>query len=216
MKNTLTDLNNYLFEAIERLNDDSLDPDELDKEIKRSEAVTNVANTIIANEEGTYSDTAVKLANAMLVYGGYAQEYFGYNTENLASEGLDTTLGNPRLNNTTKYTEGELPEGVEYIGSSLVLNGATQIRHYFTATDASVLPEGYTQKGDFYYYSIESIFADGLDEAFTLTIGDWFIEYAATDYAYTIVKNSDSYSAELVNLVTALRLFNIAANNYVA
>ena len=49
MKNTLTDLNNYLFEAIERLNDDSLDETQLDKEIKRSETVQKVASTIIAN-----------------------------------------------------------------------------------------------------------------------------------------------------------------------
>lgn len=49
MKNTLTDLNNYLFEAIERLNDDSLDEAQLDKEIRRSEAVQKVANTIISN-----------------------------------------------------------------------------------------------------------------------------------------------------------------------
>lgn len=49
MKNTLTDLNNYLFEAIERLNDDSFDETQLDKEIKRSEAVQKVASTIIAN-----------------------------------------------------------------------------------------------------------------------------------------------------------------------
>ena len=39
MKNTLSDLNNYLFESIERLNDDSLSDEELEKEIKRSEAV---------------------------------------------------------------------------------------------------------------------------------------------------------------------------------
>lgn len=48
MKNTLTDLNNYLFEAIERLNDDLTD-EQLDKEIKRSEAVQKVAKTIIDN-----------------------------------------------------------------------------------------------------------------------------------------------------------------------
>lgn len=49
MKNTLTDLNNYLFESIERLNEDSLSPDELEKEIKRSEAVQKIAKTIIEN-----------------------------------------------------------------------------------------------------------------------------------------------------------------------
>lgn len=49
MKNTLNDLNNYLFEAIERINDDSLDDAQLEKEIKRSEAVQKIAKTIIDN-----------------------------------------------------------------------------------------------------------------------------------------------------------------------
>lgn len=51
MKNTFMDLNNYLFEAIERLNDDNLNDEELDKEIRRSEAVTKIAQTIIGNGE---------------------------------------------------------------------------------------------------------------------------------------------------------------------
>lgn len=49
MKNTLSDLNNYLFESIERLNDDSLSEEDLEKEIKRSEAIQKVAKTIIDN-----------------------------------------------------------------------------------------------------------------------------------------------------------------------
>lgn len=49
MKNTLTDLNNYLFEQLERLQDDSLDDAGLEREIKRSEAVQKVAKTIIDN-----------------------------------------------------------------------------------------------------------------------------------------------------------------------
>lgn len=51
MKNTLSDLNNYLFESLERLTDDSLTSEQLDKEITRSEAVTKVANAIIHNGE---------------------------------------------------------------------------------------------------------------------------------------------------------------------
>lgn len=49
MKNTLTDLNNYLFEAIERINDDELDDAALEREIQRSEAITKVAGVIINN-----------------------------------------------------------------------------------------------------------------------------------------------------------------------
>ena len=49
MKNTLTDLNNYLFESIERLMDDELPDEELEKEIRRSEAVQKVAKVIIDN-----------------------------------------------------------------------------------------------------------------------------------------------------------------------
>lgn len=49
MNNTLTDLNNYLFEALERINDDELSEEQLDKEIKRAEVTTKVAKTIIDN-----------------------------------------------------------------------------------------------------------------------------------------------------------------------
>lgn len=51
MKNTLTDLNNYLFETLERLQDDSLDSDGLDRELKRCDATVKVAGAIIHNGE---------------------------------------------------------------------------------------------------------------------------------------------------------------------
>lgn len=51
MRNKLTDLNDYLFEQIERINDDSLNEDELNKEIKKAEAIQGIAETIIKNGE---------------------------------------------------------------------------------------------------------------------------------------------------------------------
>ncbi len=51
MQNTLSDLNNYLFEQIERVNDDSLDDEALEKEIHRAETVTKIAGTIINNAQ---------------------------------------------------------------------------------------------------------------------------------------------------------------------
>ena len=49
MKNTLSDLNNYLFEQMERLNDESLTDEDLQKEIVRSKAIQGVAQTIVNN-----------------------------------------------------------------------------------------------------------------------------------------------------------------------
>lgn len=51
MKNTLTDLNNYLFETLERLTDEGMTEEQMKKEITRSQAVTAVATTIIQNGE---------------------------------------------------------------------------------------------------------------------------------------------------------------------
>lgn len=51
MKNNLQELNNYLFEELERLNDDETleESDNLDKELKRSKAITQVAGQIVQN-----------------------------------------------------------------------------------------------------------------------------------------------------------------------
>ena len=51
MKNTLTDLNNYLFEQLERLNDDGLTEEQLERELRKTDATTKIAEKIIANGE---------------------------------------------------------------------------------------------------------------------------------------------------------------------
>lgn len=49
MRNNLTDLNNHLFEQLERLNDDELKGEELKEEIQRSKSIEDVAKQIINN-----------------------------------------------------------------------------------------------------------------------------------------------------------------------
>lgn len=65
MNNTLNDLTNYLFESLERLQE-AESQEELETEVKRSEAVTKVATKIIDN------------ANILLQAQKHADEY-GYN-----------------------------------------------------------------------------------------------------------------------------------------
>lgn len=49
MKNKLIDLNNHLFEQMERLNDEDLSEEDFKKEIERAKAMTGIAQNIIQN-----------------------------------------------------------------------------------------------------------------------------------------------------------------------
>lgn len=63
-RNTLSDLNNHLFEQMERLNDDELTDDGLKKEMERSKAMSNIAETIIKN-----ADLSLQAQRFRSVYG---------------------------------------------------------------------------------------------------------------------------------------------------
>lgn len=62
-RNKLSDLNDHLFAQLERLSDEEMNGEELDKEISRSKAVSQVSSQIINNAK-------VTLEAARLVDGG--------------------------------------------------------------------------------------------------------------------------------------------------
>lgn len=51
MKNTLSDLNNYLFEQLERLNDDELTEEQLERELRKTDSIVKVSEKIIETGE---------------------------------------------------------------------------------------------------------------------------------------------------------------------
>lgn len=61
MKNKLSDLNDHLFAQLERLADEDLAPDDLERETKRGEAIVAVADQIVRN-------AGVQLAAARLMH----------------------------------------------------------------------------------------------------------------------------------------------------
>lgn len=63
MKNTLADLNNILFEQLERLMDDETmnDPESFAREIKRSENIARISSVIVSS--GTLSLRAHQFAS---------------------------------------------------------------------------------------------------------------------------------------------------------
>ncbi|MBQ8297806.1 MAG: hypothetical protein IJX77_08500 [Ruminococcus sp.] len=187
----------------------------------RTVTVKEYAEEIIGDLDA-YGEEAAALAKAMLNYGAYAQEYFGYNTDNLANSGLsdeDKALGTVAVEESLKLVEtGTLPDGVSYYGSSLLLKNKTIIRHYFVIEDGAEIPavsDGWsalTEKDGYYYTEITGITAADLDVAQTLTIGDYTLSYSPLSYAYAVL--SGEYKAALQNVVKALYLYNQAANAY--
>jgi uncharacterized protein related to proFAR isomerase len=67
MKNKITDLNNHLFEQLERLNDDTLSGDALISEIHRAGAMTGIAAQLVQTHK-------VMIDAMKLTKGGYSKE----------------------------------------------------------------------------------------------------------------------------------------------
>lgn len=51
MRNTLKDLNDYLFEQLERINDDSLTEKQLEQELRKADSIVKVSDIIVQNGE---------------------------------------------------------------------------------------------------------------------------------------------------------------------
>ena len=69
MKNSLTDLNNHLFSQLERLGNEDLNDEQLGKEIQRSNAITGVAEQIIAKADLQLRAVKLKADNTRLADG---------------------------------------------------------------------------------------------------------------------------------------------------
>lgn len=64
MKNRLLDLNNHLFSQLERLTDEGMSSEQIDQEVKRSDAIVSVSEQIIRN-----ADLSLKAVALVAVHG---------------------------------------------------------------------------------------------------------------------------------------------------
>ena len=60
-RNKISDLNNHLFAQLEKLNDDDLTGEQLDNEVQRAKAMSNLAGQIISSTKLTLD--AIKMAH---------------------------------------------------------------------------------------------------------------------------------------------------------
>ena len=175
-----------------------------------------------------YTAKQQTLAKAMLNYGGYAQEFFEKNIDNLANANLkaeDKSLASVNASTFSNYDyikTGSV-SGISYKGSSLNLVSETEIRHYFTLTGSKKIKDytftvngkGVTpsQNENGYYVTVPGISAANLADRYTVTVTDgsstFTLKYGAMDYCkLTHTKSSDN---KLQNVTKALYLYYKAA-----
>ena len=200
--------------------------------------VREYADYIFENEDIEKAYPGITdLLYAMLNYGGYAQEYFGYNTENLANARLYADGKNPVLtdnisDNSAICTTGDA-SGISFSGWKIALLSKTTARIYFTLNGGGIsdytfkltTPNGAVKElnavkdGERYRVDVRDIGAGNLDNVYTVTVTNKndsttaSIEFSATCYVSSVL--SSSADANLINLVKALKLYSDAANAYI-
>ena len=163
----------------------------------RSFSVAEYAEELMQDETYRYRD----FAEAFLNYGSYAESYFNGEDSNPKNYGEDdedrilSALPVPNL----------VPGAEDYIGSSLLLEHSTVLRHYYSGyaedrTGKSIT----TPAGKQTAYYVQKAFAPN---SFDETFGD--CDFTVYDYVYMVL-NDESASGALKNLCIALYDYSVA------
>ena len=115
-----------------------------------------------------------------------------------------------------------IPENVQFIGASLILNSGTFIRFYFTATEevlqgltvtiggVEIAPTLYNASSNIYYVQVENLSALQLKTMYEMTITDgeseYTVSYGVFSYMYGVLNNPQA-SEKLVNVAKATWLY---------
>lgn len=172
-------------------------------------SVSEYADKIL---NGSYDDKAKAVVKAMVNYGECAEAYFNPSV----STTVDTdSVTSETLADFMMSSSGNLPKGIEYYGSSLLLESQTTLRHYFKVADGTEV-SAYNfsgNKDNYYYIDISDISSLKLNKANQTTIGEYTISYSPLSYAYAVVNNENATDS-LKALVKALYLYNQASVAY--
>ena len=86
------------------------------------------------------------------------------------------------------------------------------MEYMMSSLDVSVVETGYKSRP--YYVEISGMQAKDLDKIFTVSIDKLTIKYSVMSYVYSIVKNADSYSEDLVYLAKSLAVYHKKATDF--
>jgi len=163
-------------------------------------------------------------ANDMMVatlnYGAAAQNYFTYNTENLANAGYEkTATAEIPQEDSSNMVSGSV-SGISFYGASLVFETRIAVRFYFSVSgdiaDYSFsVGEAPVYKNGMYYVEVPDINPQDYAENITLTVNDQLtVTYSPMQYISRMYGKTES--DELKALVSELYQYHLTAVNYLA
>ena len=171
----------------------------------------------ILDEENGFDDVTKNLVNAMLVYGGAAQEYFEYNTGSLASAGIEMSTVAPTGDSAAAVADNL--DGINFYGATLVHKNKIAVRFYFSGSiDGLTTDQGdFVQKGDMYYIEVADINPQNIGDTIEVEVTDGTdsltVSYSPLTYIVRMYEKADS-SAATKALVKALYNYYLAALAY--
>ncbi len=155
-------------------------------------SVKEYAEYMLADTDTYYAECDI--VRSMLNYGAAAQEYFGYNTDNLANSSFteDEKMTEEVDFSDYAFVISEEDENVTYYGSSLSLESEVAIKHYFIVDKGidvsalNVMVNGkkaeLTKSGNMYVLKIADIPAQDIYDAYEVVVGDITLEYSVASY----------------------------------
>ncbi len=182
--------------------------------LDKTYSVRGYADIILS---GTYGEKTKNLVKAMLAYGGAAQTYFGYNTANLASSGIEVTADVPTGSTEVAITDDL--SGISFYGASLVHENKIAVRFYFTGSiEGLTFSQGEpVQKGEMYYIEVAGINPQDLGKQIEIVVSDGAdsltVSYSPLTY---MVRMYEKGTGNTPALVQALYGYYQAAEAYTA
>lgn len=206
-------------------------PEKICVEVSAAQMADAISLSIVNGEEAVERDYSVAmyaeailqdkeqlryhgLVQAMLNYGGAAQTYFDYNTENLVSN----TIGAYAVPEEAEAISIRgSAKGIAFLGASLVYRHKIAVRFYYAGSAEGIDFGGYeaVSKDGMYYTEIDDILPQNIDQPIEMTITDasgnaLSVVYSPMNY---IVRMNQKGSQELKALLKALYHYHLAAKN---
>ncbi len=190
--------------------------------IEENYSVAQYLKTLIS---GNYTNQTKFLALELLNFGAAAQNYFDYNTNNLANaDGYEYPPSNAVPSAVPAAVQSGSVDGISFYGTSVRFLSETAVRFYFaadsvdgltfTVNDVQYTPAS-NENG--YYIEVGGINPQDMDDVLTVKVTDGTdslsVEYAPINYFIRTYHNTEN--EELKTLAAAAYSYFVAANNFV-